>query len=126
MKLALVSLLTRLGNNDTESGNFCQVNKPIRDGARTGWLHKQKADGRPSMVNLFPANLSPKGCIWYSKNKKKITGTWDYRRTNPNRVTIRPKNNWVCQRFPNNITLRCNVNRKRTCWKIPEPCNRYD
>ncbi|MCB0317236.1 MAG: hypothetical protein KDD56_00660 [Bdellovibrionales bacterium] len=106
-------------------GISCSKNRPIRDG-NGGWLHKPVSDNTGSMVDLFPAELSPKSCVWYSKAGKKITGTYGYNRSNPNRVTVRPSNNKRCSSFPNNITLRCKVSNQNWCWKIPNPCTRYD
>lgn len=106
-------------------GVACARENSVVDG-EGGWLHKPVSDSTQSIVNLFPTNVSPSNCGYYNSKGKKISGTYDYRRKNGNRVHVRPSKRGSCSTYPKNLTVRCKVKGQNWCWTVKDPCKRYD
>jgi len=113
------------GTKKKKKNKKCRVKRRIFDGPG-GWLHKPVSDSTGSIVNLFPSNESPSACRYETKTGRVIRQAFSSGRTNGNRETIRPAGGGSCSGFPNNMVVSCKIGRKRHCWKIPDPCNRYD
>jgi hypothetical protein len=106
-------------------GGQCQVMRPLTDGFG-GWLHKPHSDSTGSVVNLFPANENPVDCRYERANGTLFREAYNSGRSNGNRSTWRPVGGGSCSGFPKNTIVSCKISGKRNCWKIPDPCTRYD
>ena len=100
----------------------CDVNRKNSDGFG-GFLYKGVADVGHMVVVLFPAGQNPNGCRLESKAGKKLSDFSYNGTSNPDRPTWR---GGYCQSMPENSVLKCQYGKKTHCWKIPEPCGRYD
>jgi hypothetical protein len=106
-------------------GNKCGKYQGLNDGMG-GWVHKPVSDSTHSIVNLVPSSLNTTSCRYEQTNGKKVRDAYTSGRTNGNRPTWRPVGGGGCSSFPNNLVFNCTVDKKTMCWKIPDPCQRYD
>lgn len=103
----------------------CQGYRSSSDGGM-GWLHKPVSDSTGSIVNLFPTSDRPGACRYERSDGSLITDGRNYGRGNGNREHIRPASGGRCSSFPSNTVLNCSISGKRICYRIPNPCQRYD
>lgn len=103
----------------------CQSYRASTDGGM-GWLHKPVSDSTGSIVNLFPTQDRPSSCRYEQSNGSLITTGYHSGRGNGNREHIRPANRSRCSSFPSNLVVNCSIGGKRVCYKVPNPCQRYD
>ena len=107
------------------SSTTCRIYRPNRDGPG-GWLHKPVSDSTRSIVNLFPPQDRPTNCRYERSDGSLFTTGYSSGRHNGNREHIRPQGGGSCSRFPANMVLNCNIAGTRVCYRIPNPCVRYD
>ena len=103
----------------------CEVNREISDGWG-GWLHKGRSDVNPSMADLFRAEEDPQQCRYEDTGGKLFVEAFFNGRANPDRPTWRPVGLPSCTQFPKPLVVACLENGKKNCWRVPDPCGRYD
>lgn len=122
---APVELKLPLKGFKKQGKNSCQGYRSSSDGGM-GWLHKPVSDSTGSIVNLFPTSDRPGACRYERSDGSLITDGRNYGRGNGNREHIRPASGGRCSGFPSNMVLNCSISGKRICYRIPNPCQRYD
>lgn len=105
--------------------NSCSSFRASTDGPM-GWLHKPVSDSTRSIVNLFPSSDRPTSCRYERSNGSLITNGYSSGIHNGFRTHIRPQGGGSCSRFPANMVLNCSIGGRRVCYRIPNPCQRYD
>ena len=104
----------------------CQVERDINDGVGSGFLHKPVSDSTGSIVNLLQTGEFPTSCRYETDAGQVYRDAFFASIHNGNRVHYRPVGGGSCSIFPEPLVLSCELNGRRNCWRIPDPCKRYD
>ena len=101
------------------------VSRDITDGGGN-WLHKPESDNTGNIVNLFNPADRPQNCRYERQDGTLFREAFYTGDSNPNRPTWRPQGGGTCRDFPKPLIVSCVVKGKKNCWRIPDPCQRYD
>lgn len=101
------------------------VSRDITDGGGN-WLHKPESDNTGNIVNLFNPADRPQNCRYERLDGTLFREAFYTGDSNPNRPTWRPRGGGTCRDFPKPLIVSCVVKGRKNCWRIPDPCQRYD
>lgn len=103
----------------------CDSTIDINDGASTGHLWKPYSDHSPhNPVFLLRAGVVGTSCSLITTKGKAVDSLNFASIANGARYHYRPTKH--CTDMPNNLLAKCQINGQKTCFRVPDPCNRYD